>query len=162
MTTPQLQIRSAVAADLPTIWQMIQDLAAYEKLSDAVEGSAELLREHLFGEHPYAGAILAELESRAVGLGIFFYNYSTFLTRPGIYLEDLYVQPDYRRRGIGKALLQYLAKLAVEKGCGRLEWTVLDWNASAIAFYESLGATVLPDWRVCRVNSSNLTKLANL
>lgn len=155
-------LRPAQSADVPVIFQLIQALAEYEKLSHAVTGSAESLHEHLFGSHPYAEVIIAEYAGQAVGFALFFHNYSTFLTQPGIYLEDLFVLPQYRGQGIGKAILSYLAGLAVERGCGRLEWSVLDWNESAIAFYRRMGAAVLPDWRICRVTGESLTHLADL
>jgi len=139
---------------------LIQALAEYEKLSHAVTGNAEALKEHLFGSRPYVEAILAEYAGQAVGFALFFTNYSTFLTQPGIYLEDLFVLPEYRRQGIGKAMLTYLANLAVERGCGRLEWSVLDWNEPAIAFYQHMGASILEDWRICRVTNESLTQLA--
>ncbi len=153
-------LRAAAPADVAVLFELIRSLADYEKLSHAVTGSAEELQQHLFGDRPYAEAILAECGSEAVGFALFFHNYSTFLTKPGIYLEDLFVLPEYRRRGIGKALLSYLAQLAVDRGCARLEWSVLDWNSPAIAFYQSLGASILPDWRICRVIGDELTHLA--
>lgn len=156
----ELILRSAQPADVELLFELILALAKYEKLSHAVVGNAELLKEHLFGSRPYAEAILAEYAGQAVGFALFFHNYSTFLTQPGIYLEDLFVLPEYRRQGIGKAILSYLAQLAVESGCGRLEWSVLDWNESAIAFYRQMGALVLPDWRICRVTGNSLTNLA--
>jgi GNAT superfamily N-acetyltransferase len=155
-------IRPAQPADLPTIFQLIQALAEYEKLSDQVTGSIDQLQEHLFGQRPYAEAVLAEVNGEVAGFALFFLNYSTFLTQPGLYLEDLFVLPTFRRLGIGKALLSYLAKLTVERGYGRFEWSVLDWNAPAINFYETMGATVLPDWRICRVTGDTLEKLAGL
>jgi len=163
-----LHIRAANIQDVPTIFKLIQDLAAFEKLSHEVSGTEKLLQEHLFGSHPLIEVILAEIEAeeesnkgnQVVGFALFFYNYSSFLTKPGIYLEDLFVTAEYRGRGVGKALISHLAKLAMAKGCGRLEWSVLDWNANAIAFYEKIGATVLPDWRICRVTESNLQKLS--
>ena len=118
------------------------------------------LQEHLFGSRTYAEAIIAQWEDKTVGFALFFPNYSTFLTKPGIYLEDVFVLPDYRRRGIGTAILAYLGKLAVARDAGRLEWSVLDWNESAIAFYQKMGAKVLPDWRTCRVTGSGLKSLA--
>ncbi len=118
-------------------------------------------RQHLFGSRPYAEAIVAEANSLIVGFALFFSNYSTFLTKPGIYLEDVFVLPEYRRQGIGKALLIYLGKLALERDVGRLEWSVLDWNQSAIDFYQTMGAKVLPDWRICRVTGDALKNLAN-
>jgi GNAT superfamily N-acetyltransferase len=155
-----LRIRDAQPADSDILFHLIQALAAYETLSHEVVGSAAALQEHLFGDRPYVEALVAEVDEQVVGFALFFYNYSTFLTKPGIYLEDLFVLPDYRRRGIGQALLQTLAQRAVEQNCGRLEWSVLDWNAPAIRFYETMGATVLPDWRTCRVTGSALTHLA--
>ena len=153
-------LRPATPADVPAIFGLIQDLAEYEKLSHAVTGKAEALQEHLFGSRPYAEAILVECAEQAVGFALFLHNYSTFLTQPGIYLEDLFVLPEYRRQGIGKAILTYLANLAVERGCGRLEWSVLDWNEPAIAFYRRMGASILDDWRICRVTGDSLTHLA--
>jgi GNAT superfamily N-acetyltransferase len=156
----QLILRPATPADVPELFSLIQSLAEYEKLSHAVTGNAEALKEHLFGFRPYVEAILAEYAGQAVGFALFFPNYSTFLTQPGIYLEDLFVLPEYRRQGIGKALLTYLANLAVERGCGRLEWSVLDWNEPAITFYRRMGASVLDDWRICRVTGESLSQLA--
>ena len=156
----ELVLRPAKPADVPVIFQLIQALAEYEKLSHAVTGSAEALHEHLFGSSPSAEVIIAEYAGQAVGFALFFHNFSTFLTQPGIYLEDLFVLPEYRGQGVGKAILSYLAGLAVERGCGRLEWCVLDWNESAIAFYRRMGAAVLPDWRICRVTGESLTYLA--
>lgn len=155
-----LKIRPATPKDVSVLFDLIFALAEYEKLTHAVTGSEGALKEHLFGSHPYVEAVIAEYEEKSVGFGLFFTNYSTFLTKPGIYLEDLFVLPDYRRKGIGKAILTHLAQLAVSRGYGRLEWSVLDWNESAIAFYERLGATVLPDWRICRVTDKSLTQLA--
>lgn len=159
-TLAQVTLRPATLNDVPELFNLVQALAAYEKLSHAVSGSVELLSEHLFGQRRYAEAILAEIEGKAVGFALFFYNYSTFLTKPGIYLEDLFVLPAYRRQGIGKALLTYLAKRAIAEDCGRLEWSVLDWNQPAIDFYQQMGATVLPDWRICRVTGDDLSHLA--
>jgi GNAT superfamily N-acetyltransferase len=143
------------------IFALIKALAEYEKLSHQVTGSVRDLHEHLFGDRPYAEAIVAQWQDKIVGFALFFPNYSTFLTKPGIYLEDLFVLPDYRRQGIGKAMLTFVARLAVEKGAGRLEWSVLDWNSSAIAFYQNMGTTVLPDWRICRVIDQALQNLAD-
>ena len=155
-----LIIRDAQASDSHTLFALIQGLAEYEKLSDAVIGNAEALKEHLFGSPKYVDAILAELEGKAVGFAIFFHNYSTFLTKPGIYLEDIFVLPEYRRQGIGKALLTRVAQIAVKRDCGRVEWSVLDWNISAQTFYRNMGADILEDWRICRINGDNLIKLA--
>lgn len=143
-------LRPAKPEDVSRIFELIKALAEYEKLSHAVTGNADLLGEHLFGAKKCSEAIVAEWDGLIVGFALFFTNYSTFLTKPGIYLEDLFVLPEYRRQGIGKALLVYLAKLARDRDAGRLEWSVLDWNTSAIAFYETMGAKVLPDWRICR------------
>lgn len=158
--TPKLEIRLSTINDVPQIFSLIQELAEYEKLSHQVTGTVQDLQEHLFGSPVYAEAIVAEWEDKIVGFALFFPNYSTFLTKPGMYLEDLFVRPKYRRQGIGKAMLSYLGKLAIERDAGRLEWSVLDWNESAIAFYQSMGAKVLPDWRTCRVTVDALQKLA--
>jgi len=149
-------IRPATVADVPTLFQLIQALAEYENLTHAVTGSAEVLEQHLFGPRPFAEAVLADWQDQSVGFALFFYNYSTFLTRPGLYLEDLFVLPEYRRRGIGSQLLTYLMQRARAEGCGRLEWSVLDWNEPAIAFYRRMGADILPDWRICRVTGPTL------
>ncbi|MBK1990698.1 GNAT family N-acetyltransferase [Sphaerospermopsis aphanizomenoides BCCUSP55] len=156
-----LIIRFVEPSDCTVLFELIQGLAEYEKLSDAVTGDAQALKEHLFGERKYIEAILAELSGQAVGFALFFHNYSTFLTKPGIYLEDIFVLPEFRRQGIGKALLTKVAKIAVERDCGRLEWSVLDWNISAQTFYRNMGAKILEDWRICRVTEDVLTELAN-
>ncbi|MFN7521936.1 MAG: GNAT family N-acetyltransferase, partial [Aphanizomenon sp.] len=134
-----LIIRFVQPSDSHTLFTLIQGLAEYEKLSDAVIGNAEALKDHLFGSQKYIDAILAEFAGKAVGFAIFFHNYSTFLTKPGIYLEDIFILPEYRRQGIGKALLAKVAQIAIERDCGRLEWSVLDWNVSAQAFYRNMG-----------------------
>jgi GNAT superfamily N-acetyltransferase len=161
-----INIRSAQPEDTETVFRLIKELAEYEQLSHQVTGSVELLRNHLFGERPCVEAILAEDQSepttKAIGFALFFTNYSTFLTKPGLYLEDLFVMPDYRGQGIGKLLLSHLAKLSLERDCGRLEWSVLDWNELAIGFYQRIGATVLPDWRICRVTGDAIATLSNL
>jgi GNAT superfamily N-acetyltransferase len=144
-----ITIRRATREDSGQIFALVQALAEYEGLT--VTGSQEELETHLFGDRPFAEALLAEWEGTVAGFALYFYNYSTFLTKPGIYLEDLFVLPAYRRRGIATALLQELKRIAKEQNCGRLEWSVLEWNQSAIAFYESMGAQVLPDWRICRI-----------
>ena len=151
MNNNLLTIRPAVLTDIPIIFSLIKALAEYENLSDMVTGNQEALKDHLFGEYTYAEAIIAEWQDKVVGFALFFPNYSTFRTKPGIYLEDLFVLPDYRRQGIGKALLQYLVELAFNRNVGRLEWSVLDWNEPAIEFYQSMGAEILPDWRICRI-----------
>jgi GNAT superfamily N-acetyltransferase len=155
-----ITIRSAQPEDCETIFSLIQALAEYEKLSHAVTGDALALKEHLFGMFKYAEAILAECDGKAVGFALFFHNYSTFLTKPGIYLEDLFVLPEYRRLGIGKSLLSKLAQIALERNCGRLEWSVLDWNEPAIKFYRRMGAEILDEWRICRVTDAAINHLA--
>ncbi|MBE8990926.1 GNAT family N-acetyltransferase [Nostoc sp. LEGE 12450] len=154
-----LILRFAEPTDYSVLFQLIQGLAEYEKLSHAVTGDALALKEHLFGSHRYIEAILAETAGQAVAFALFFHNYSTFLTKPGIYLEDLFVLPKYRRQGIGKALISKVAQIAIERDCGRLEWSVLDWNEPAKAFYRSIGASILDDWRICRVTEDALTQL---
>ncbi len=161
MATAAVSIRAAERGDVSALFALILELAHFEHLEDAVTGSSEALGKHLFGDHRYVEALVAEIDQQIVGYALFFTSYSTFLTQPGLYLEDLYVQERYRGQGIGKALLQHVAKLVAERDYGRLEWSVLDWNESAIAFYETLGATVLPDWRICRVTGSALTTLAS-
>jgi GNAT superfamily N-acetyltransferase len=156
-----IEIRPAKSEDVETIFQLIQALAEYEKLSHQVTGTVAQLHEHLFGIHPCVEAILADHQGQPIGFALFFTNYSTFLTKPGIYLEDLFVMPEYRSKGIGKAILSALARLALERDCGRLEWSVLDWNEPAIAFYERIGATILPDWRTCRVTGEAIAHLGN-
>lgn len=146
---------------MPIIFQLIQALAAYEKLSHAVTGTEEALRQHLFSDRPYAQVLLAETTTETIGYALFFPTYSTFLTRPGLWLEDLFVLPAYRRQGVGTALLKAVARLARDRDYGRIEWSVLDWNREAIQFYERLGATVLPDWRICRLNGEALTTLGS-
>lgn len=156
------EIRAATPADVSAIFSLIQALAEYEKLSHLVTGSIEQLHAHLFGEKPFVEAIVATVNQEAIGFALYLHNYSTFLTKPGIYLEDLFVLPEYRSQGIGKALLIQLAQIAIERDCGRLEWSVLDWNESAIGFYQRMGATVLPDWRICRVTGDALLQMSAL
>ena len=153
-------IRSATPEDVPVIAQLIRALAEYEKLSHQVVLREEDLVRHLFGERPHAEVVLAEEAGTVVGFALFFHTYSTFLARPSLYLEDLFVLPEHRGRGHGKALLSHLARLAVERDCGRFEWSVLDWNAPAIAFYESFGAVPMKDWTVFRLTGEALTRLA--
>lgn len=162
MVNLEVKIRQAIAEDVDQIFGLIEALAVYENLTHQVTGTMKDLQEHLFGSQIYAEAIVAELESKIVGFALFFPSYSTFLTKPGIYLEDLFVMPEYRGQGIGTALLSYLGELAVARNVGRLEWSVLDWNESAIAFYEKMGADVLPDWRTCRVSNDALGELAKI
>lgn len=146
-----LHIRNAVAADVPLILSFIQGIASYEKLSHEVETTEEKLQDTLFGDHPYAEVILAYESDIPVGFALFFHNYSTFRAKPGIYLEDLFVLPDYRTKGYGKALLQRIIDIATERNCGRVEWSVLDWNTPAIDFYKSMGATAMDEWTVFRM-----------
>jgi GNAT superfamily N-acetyltransferase len=149
-------LRPAAPADLPAIVGLIRELADFEHLSHLVVVTPESLQPHLFGDKPAAEAVVAEAQGQVVAFALFFTNFSTFLGRPGLYLEDLYVQHAHRGAGLGKALLQHLGALAVERGCGRFEWSVLDWNENAIRFYEKMGATVMPDWRICRVTGEAL------
>jgi len=158
----ELVLRPAAIADVSTLFNLIQALAEYEKLAHAVTGTSEALATHLFSDRPYAEAVLAEISGEAVGFALFFPSYSTFLTQPGLYLEDLFVLSEYRGQGIGKALLVHVAQLAVSRGCGRLEWSVLTWNQLAIDFYQRMGAALLHDWRMCRVTEEALTTLARL
>lgn len=164
MTDAAFTLRPATADDCDTLLRLIRELAEYEKLTHLVEATPEKLRQTLFGARPSAEAVLAEVPSpegpRAIGFALFFHNYSTFLAKPGLYLEDLYVEPAWRGHGIGKALLVHLAGLAVERGCGRFEWSVLDWNTPSIDFYRAMGASVLQDWRICRVTGEALTAMA--
>ena len=160
MTSPAHTLRPATPADLPAIVGLIRELAEYEKLAHLVGVTPESLAPHLFGPRPAAEAVVGEVDGQVVAFALFFTNFSTFLGRPGLYLEDLYVQPAHRGSGLGKALLQHLGALAVERGCGRFEWSVLDWNETAIRFYESMGATVMPDWRICRLTGDALQSYA--
>jgi GNAT superfamily N-acetyltransferase len=156
---PSHTLRPATVADAQAIVGLIQELAAFEKLSHLVRVTPEMLAVQLFGPHPKAEAVVLEMGAGPVGFALFFHNFSTFLGQPGLYLEDLYVQPQHRGKGLGAALLRHLAALAVQRGCGRFEWSVLDWNQDAIGFYESLGATVMPDWRICRLTGDALRSL---
>jgi len=157
----KLEIIKAEKKDAATILYFIKQLAEYEKLSHEVEATVEQLEKTLFGENSKAECIIGYYENKPVGFAIFFHNYSTFLAKPGIYLEDLFVLPEMRGKGFGKKLLQHLAKLAVERNCGRLEWWVLDWNKPAIDFYKSLGAAPMDEWTVFRVTGDSLNSLAN-
>jgi GNAT superfamily N-acetyltransferase len=153
-------IRAATVADVPAIFQFICELAAYEKLSHEVTTTEELLRRHLFGERPVAEVILASEDKVEAGFALFFHNFSTFLAKPGIYLEDLYVRPEFRGRSLGKAMMVYLARLARQRDCGRFEWAVLDWNQPSIDFYQSLRARPMSDWTVQRLTGEALAALA--
>jgi len=156
------EIKSATVDDVPLILEFIKLLADYEKLLHEVVATEEALRETLFGKHAHAEVVIGYLEEKPVSFAIFFHNFSTFLGRPGIYLEDLFVKPEARGLGIGQLMLVYLAKLAKERKCGRLEWWVLDWNETAIKFYKKLGAIPMDEWTVFRVTGEALDKLANL
>lgn len=154
-------LRPATPADLPLILAFIRELAEYEKLSAGVTATEEKLRATLFGERPAAECILAfAAAGEPAGFAVFFTNYSTFLAQPGLWLEDLFVRPAHRGQGIGRALLLHLARLANTRGCGRLEWAVLDWNQPAIEFYESLGARRLREWQICRLTGAALSQYA--
>ena len=160
MLTPMFEIRTATEADVPLILDFIKQLAEYERLAHAVVATEEMIRNTLFGERRFAEVIIAEEDAHPAGFALFFHNYSTFLGQPGIYLEDLFVKPDYRGRGYGKALLARLAAIARERNCGRLEWAVLNWNEPAIGFYKSLGARPMDEWTVYRVTGKALEDLA--
>ena len=155
-----LAIRPATPADLPLIAELIRALAEYEKLADEVRFDQATLGEKLFGPRPYAEVLIGEVDGEAQGFALFFHNFSTFEGRPGIYLEDLFVRPEARGCGLGKALLAQLARIAVERDCARLEWWVLDWNEPSIGFYKSLGARPMDEWTVMRVDGSALAALA--
>jgi GNAT superfamily N-acetyltransferase len=159
---PACRIRAASAADVAVILDFIKKLARYEKLTHEVVATEELLKESLFGDRPAAEVAIGYLAERPVGFVLFFHNYSTFLGRHGLYIEDLFVEEEFRGRGIGRALLLYVARLARARNCGRLEWAVLDWNQPAIDFYKKLGAVPMSDWTVFRVTGESLAKLAAL
>jgi len=155
-----LRIDAATEGDVPTILEFIGELAAYEKLRHEVVATEDDLHRTLFGPRRYAEVLIARLDGKAVGFALFFHNYSTFLGRPGIYLEDLFVRPAARGEGVGLALLRRLAQVALERECGRVEWWVLDWNERAIGFYERLGAVAMDDWKVFRLSGTALESLA--
>jgi GNAT superfamily N-acetyltransferase len=155
------QIRSARVNDVPIILQLIRDLAKYERAPDDVVATEQQLIEVLFGERPVAEVLLAYEGESPVGFAVYFYNFSTWLGRPGLYLEDLFVKPEKRGKGYGRALLVELAKIARDRGCGRMEWAVLDWNEPAIKFYRALGATPMHEWTVFRLTREEIAKLAN-
>jgi GNAT superfamily N-acetyltransferase len=157
-----LTIRPAAAADVPLIQQFIRDLAEYERSPESAIATQEDLLRDGFGPEPKYRCLIAEWNGAAAGFAFFFYNYSTWQGRAGLYLEDLFVKPAFRGKGVGKALLLYLAKIAVEEGCGRFQWQVLDWNTPAIEFYKSLGAEIMQPWLTMRVDGDNLRKLAEL
>lgn len=161
MTIKNLQIKQATNQDVGLILQFIKELAEYEKLSHEVVATEESLMQTLFGEQKVAKVVLGYYKDKAVGFALFFHNYSTFLAKTGIYLEDLFVKPEYRGKGFGKAFLIYLARLTKERNCGRLEWSVLDWNDSAFKFYENLGAKAMKEWIGFRLTGNALEKLAS-
>jgi GNAT superfamily N-acetyltransferase len=160
VTSGALRIERATPRDVPLILRLIKDLAEYERMSNDVVATEDGLHETLFGAHPSAEVVIGYAGSEPAGFALFFHNYSTFLGKRGLYLEDLFVMPEYRGRGYGKALLTHLARLATERGCGRFEWTALDWNEPAIGFYKKLGATPMHDWTIFRVTGEALQKLA--
>jgi GNAT superfamily N-acetyltransferase len=156
----RVSTRPATPADVPLILALIRELAAYERLEHLVSAKEEDLRQALFGERPFAEALIGNLDDEPAGFALFFPNFSTFLGKPGLYLEDLYVRPDARGAGLGRMLLAHLARVAVERGWGRMEWAVLDWNTPAIGFYSKMGAIPLDDWTTFRVTGVGLRKLA--
>jgi len=155
-----IDISNATEADVPAILSFIRGLADYEKLAHRVSATEQLLRETLFGPRRYAEVLIGRLDDQPVGFALYFHSYSTFLAMPGIYLEDLFVLAEHRGKGVGKALLVKLAQIARKRNCGRLEWSVLDWNLPAIEFYQHIGATIMSDWRLCRMSANDIAKLA--
>ncbi len=155
-----LQIRPAQPQDAALVLNLIRDLAAYEKLAHEVVATEQDIRKALFGEKPVAECLIAELDGAAIGFALFFHNFSTFTGKPGLYLEDLYIKPEFRGRGYGRKLLAHLAGLAKQRGCARFEWAVLDWNTPAIRFYESLGAKIMQQWKINRLSGEALSRLA--
>lgn len=160
METPSITLRPATRADIPQILTFIRGLAEYEKLAHEAVATPALLERHLFGDRPAAEVVIAEADGVPAGFALFFHSFSTFLGQPGLYLEDLFVLPSHRGLGLGKRLMVHLARLAVERGCGRFEWSVLDWNTPAIDFYRRLGAIGLEEWTVQRVSGEALHTLA--
>jgi GNAT superfamily N-acetyltransferase len=160
MVRVSVTITPATAADVPTILALIRELAEYEKLLDRVSATEASLRRDLFGTRPFAEVLIGSLDGEAVGYALFFHSYSTFLARPGMYLEDVFVKPAARGKGVGKALLRAVAWTARDRGCGRFEWSVLDWNTPAIEFYRSLGAEPLNEWTTYRMDDAAIAKLA--
>jgi len=158
--TSTLSIRSAVEADAATILALIKELADYEHLTHEVVATREDIHRALFGPHPFAEALVGEYEGTAISFALFFYNFSTFIGKPGIYLEDLYVKPQYRRRGFGRRMLVHIARLAKERDCGRFEWSVLDWNKPAIETYDRLNAKPMKEWVLYRLTGEALDQLA--
>jgi GNAT superfamily N-acetyltransferase len=157
---PDVEISAATPDDVPTILSLIRELADYEKLLHRVSASEQKLRDTLFGPRPYADVLIGRLDGKSVGYALFFHSYSTFLARPGIYLEDVYVQPVARGRGVGKALLREVARVARDRDCGRIEWSVLKWNKPSIDFYVSLGAVPMDEWTMYRLDEAGIAALA--
>ena len=160
MSPTPFTLRDAEPRDVPAIVGLVTELAEFEKLTHLLQLSADTLHPHLFGPKPVVESVVGEVNGEVVAFALFFTNFSTFLARPGLYLEDLYVKPAHRGSGLGRALLEHLGALAVARGYGRFEWSVLDWNEHAIRFYEKMGATVMPDWRICRVSGPALQSFA--
>jgi GNAT superfamily N-acetyltransferase len=160
LTMTSVRIVPACVEDVPIILDLIRGLGEYERLSHEIVATEDGLRKWLFGERPVAEVVLAYVDTAVVGFALFFHNFSTFLGRPGLYLEDLFVKPEWRGRGIGQRLLTHLAAIAVERGCGRMEWTVLDWNEAALRFYKRMGARVMQEWKLCRLTGEDLTRAA--
>src|SRR5688572_12620738 len=159
--TTEVRIEAATIHDVPLILTLVQALAEYERMSDEVLATEARLRDTLFGASPCAEAAIARVEREAVGFALWFFNYSTFLAQPGLYLEDLFVLPDWRGRGVGAALLRHLARVAIERDCGRMEWSVLNWNEPAVGFYKKIGARPMDEWTVYRLVGSDLRRFAN-
>ena len=155
-----VRILPAREADVPVVLRLITALGEYEKLGHEVVATEADIRDGLFGPRPTVEVVIAWAGDEAVGFALFFHNYSTFLGRRGLYLEDLFVVPEWRARGIGRRLLVHLARIALERNCGRMEWSVLDWNAPAVGFYERIGASVMQDWRICRLTADGIGRLA--
>jgi GNAT superfamily N-acetyltransferase len=153
-------LRAAEPRDVAAIVGLIRELAEFERLTHLLQVTPETLRPHLFGDKPVAECVVGELDGEVVAFALFFTNFSTFLAKPGLYLEDLYVKPEHRGRGLGRALLEHLGALAVQRDYGRFEWSVLDWNEHAIRFYKGMGASVMPEWRICRVTGDALQNFA--
>lgn len=160
ITPADLAIRLATPGDVPLVLKLIKELAEFEHLSHEVTATEPLLQQHLFGARPYAEVLLAYVKEEPAGFALYFHNYSTFLAKPGVYLEDLYVRDHFRARGVGTALLTAVGKLALERGCGRYEWSVLNWNRRAIDFYEKMGARPLSEWTVYRVTGAALQRFS--
>ena len=159
-TMSAFSIRPAEPTDCRAIHELLMELAEFEKITHLVEATPSSTRLALFGDQPTAEALVAEVDGATVGVAVFFHNYSTFVGRQGLYLEDIYITPEHRSQGIGKSMITELAKLATERGCGRMEWTVLDWNRGAIDFYRNLGGEILEDWRIVRLNREQIAQIA--